>query len=58
MSNNNFIQRLINENQAKIDSYTEQAASADGEKFEELTQRVTHHQNEINNYKQIQEQGK
>jgi hypothetical protein len=58
MNNNNFIQRLINENQAKIDSYTAQAASADGDKFEELTRRVSHHQNEINNYKQIQEQGK
>ncbi len=54
MSNNAFIQRRINEEQAKVDSYTERSATAFGDKLEELTQRISHHKAELSNYKQLQ----
>ncbi len=56
MSNNAFIKRRINEEQAKVDSYTERSATAFGDKLEELTHRINYHKTELSNYKQIQGQ--
>ena len=56
MTNQKFIQSQIDKNQSKVDLYSSQAVSAEGDEHKELLDRVIHHQQEINNYKQIQEQ--
>jgi len=55
MSNTKFIQKLIDRQQAKINKYQARAATAEGDEFNELLTRVQWHQDEINNYKAMQE---